>query len=51
MNKSCKFIALLLFFSFIQTKEVYSNNELKEAIENEHRGKNNTFRDKYEKSL
>ena len=47
MNKSCKFIALLLFFSFIQTKEVYSNNELKEAVENEHRGKNNTFRDKY----
>ena len=47
MNKSFKFIALFLFLSFIQTKEVYSNNELREAVENEHRSKSNTFRDKY----
>ena len=47
MNKSFKFIALFLFLSFIQTKEVYSTNELREAVDNEHRSKNNTIRDKY----
>ena len=47
MNKSFKFIALLLFLSFIQTKEVYSTKELREAVYNVHRSKSNTFRDKY----
>ena len=49
MNLFYKFTALFLFFFLILSNEVYPNSDLKEAIENVHRNKNNTVRDQYRK--
>ena len=47
MNLFYKLFVLFIFFFLIQTNEVYPNSDLKEAIENVHRNKNNTVRDQY----